>query len=533
MRAKASSGSFRAAAAAALLAAVFAGGAAAQSGVFEKVDPSAHLGVVFSDGRPTEDISLYRLDEPGEELFISAYDLARIFRATRYWNSGARKLVLRIEGRSYLFTLDTRVVVTGGEPVLMRVPVRYANGSVMIPLEFVSRILAPDTIENVDLDEERLVLTLGSPMYNVTGIEFEDDEEGSRAVISLTEELLYHVDSETPGLLRLKVYGGRLNPLMIDATEARGLFNRVRAEQTEHDAYLFFEVMKSTERFRVEFRGPGEGDEPRKLVIHLEKGDLPEIPDVEFAGRRMTEILDEASLQRAGEVRRVAIDPGHGGIDKGRVGPGGLMEKDVNLALSMMLRERLESMHGIEVVMTRTEDVLVPLSRRAEIANSEGADLFVSIHCNGWFHPDANGYETFFLSPAKTEEDKILAMQENASLEFEGIGAGATGEDLDELGFILWDMVQNEFISESSNLAEMIQRELGRVIGLRNRGARQNALVVLKGCRMPAVLVEVAFLSNPDEERLLADEGFREKVVSGIAEAIVKYRGRFEGAARR
>jgi N-acetylmuramoyl-L-alanine amidase len=162
--------------------------------------------------------------------------------------------------------------------------------------------------------------------------------------------------------------------------------------------------------------------------------------------------------------------------------------------------------------------------RRAEIANSEGADIFVSLHCNGWFHPDAGGYETFFLSQAKTEEATRLAMEENASMQFEGTGVSA--EELDDLGFMLWDMVQNEFVTESSQLAELIQRELGEVIDIRNRGVKQAGLIVLKGCRMPAVLVEAAFLSNPQEERLLADRRFRDEVARGIAEAIQRYRTR-------
>jgi len=106
-----------------------------------------------------------------------------------------------------------------------------------------------------------------------------------------------------------------------------------------------------------------------------------------------------------------------------------------------MLRDLLVSDYNMEVVMTRTEDVLVPLMRRAEIANAEGADIFVSIHCNGWFHPEAGGYEAFFLSQAKTEEATRLAMEENASMQFEGSSVSA--EELDDLGFMLWDMVQN------------------------------------------------------------------------------------------
>ncbi len=511
---------------AAFLAASVILAAAAWANDPEKVEPVRTLGVVYGDGRATENVPLYRLAEPSEELFISAYDIARIFRATRYWNAGARKLVLRVESHSFMLTIDTRVVVVDDEPVLIRIPVSYANGSVMVPLEFVSSILAPMTLEQIELDEERLVMTIGSPRYNITSVDFEEGEDGTRAVLTLTEELLYHVDSETPGLLRLKIYGGRLNTLKIDATEGLGLFNRVRAEQTEHDSYLFFDVDRSAETFRVEFTGPS-ADGRRKLVIHVEKGELPEIPDVDYAGRRMTEILDDSRRTGRRKIVRVAIDPGHGGIDKGKTGPTGLMEKEVNLDIAMKLRDLLVSDYGMEVIMTRTEDVLVPLMRRAEIANSEGADIFVSIHCNGWFHPDAGGYETFFLSQAKTEEATRLAMEENASMQFEG--TGVSPEELDDLGFMLWDMVQNEFVTESSELAELIQRELGDAVEIRNRGVKQAGLIVLKGCRMPAVLVEAAFLSNPHEERLLADRRFREEVARGIAEAIQRYRARSSG----
>jgi N-acetylmuramoyl-L-alanine amidase len=511
-----------------LAAAVLAGAAAAQNEP-RRAEPDATLGVVYADGRRTEDVPVYRLEEDSEELFVSAYDLARIFRASRFWNPSARKLNLRIENRSFLFTIDTRVVVADESPVLLRVPVRYANGSVMVPLEFISEVLPRGTLGNVDLDEQRLVLTIGSPEYNVTGVTFEEDEHESRAVLALSEELLYHVDAETPGLLRLKIYGGKVNTLLIGATPGKGLFNRVRAEQTEHDAYLFFDVRRSAERFRVEFLDADRRSGlPNRLVIHLERGEQPEIPGVELAGRRMTEILDDADRGRGGAIVKVAIDPGHGGIDNGKVGPSGLLEKDVNLHLAVMLRELLAGQYGMEVLLTRTTDELVPLSRRAEIANEWGADIFISIHCNGWFHPDAGGFETFFLSPARTEEDIRLASEENASLQFEGTGIGS--EDLGDLGFILWDMVQNEFISESSGLAELIQRELDKVLDIRNRGVKQAGLIVLKGCRMPAVLVETAFLSNPSEEKMLTDARFRQDLVRGIAEGISRFRSRFSGA---
>lgn len=518
---------FPAAAVAALLAVSicsFSGTVPAQ----ERLEPDRTLGVVYADGRLTEDIPLYELESPSKELFISAYDLARVFRASRYWNPGARKLILRIDGRRFMFTLDTRLVLVGDEPVLLRVPVRYRSGMVMVPIEFVSQVLAPNIMERIEMDEERLVLTIGSPDYNVTGIAFEGDESGTRAVLTLTEELLYHVDSDTPGLLRLKIYGGKLNALKFSASAAEGLFNRVRAEQTEHDAYLFFDVMRSASRFRVEFfTGQEDGRRQKQLVIYLEKGEMPEIPDADFAGRRMTEIIDESTAGKRLDLRKIAIDPGHGGVDRGKTSDSGIEEKNVNLEIAMLLKNRILEEFGVDVVMTRTEDVLVPLSRRAEIANSEGADLFISMHCNGWFHPDAGGFETFFLSPARTEEDMRLASEENASIMFEN--PELKPEELEDLDFILWDMVQNEFINESSDFAEAIQKELGGRLSIRNRGVKQAGLLVLKGLRMPAVLVEVAFLSNPEEEELLIDPLFRARVVQGIVEAIRKYQEKRTG----
>ncbi len=488
-------------------------------------DPDATLGVVYADGRQTEDIYLFRLESGSDELYMSAFDLARIFKATKYWSPGVRKLVLRIDVHRYLFTLDTRVVLVDDEPVLLRVPVRYIDGSVMIPLEFIAEVLAPRSWEAVELDEERHVLTLGTPEYNITEIGFVEDEDGTRAEIHLAEELLYHVDSETPGLLRIKIYGGKLNPLKLTIPEGQGLFNRVRAEQAEHDAYLFFDVKRTAARFKVEFETAGTVlERERKLVIFLEKGELPEIPDVDYAGKKMLEILDDETA--AGErkpVRVVAIDPGHGGIDNGKVGVSGVLEKDVNLEVALMLRDRIAAELGIEVVLTRVDDQLIPFDKRVEIANAAEADIFISIHCNGWYNAKAGGFETLFLSPARTEEEARLAREENASIRFEN--PDLDPDEVDDLDFILWDMVQNEFINESSDLAEIMQRELGGELEIRNRGVKQGGLRVLKGLTMPAVLVELAFLSNPREEELLTSRDFRNDVVRGIVEAIRRYEG--------
>ncbi|MBD3179542.1 MAG: hypothetical protein GF417_07945 [Candidatus Latescibacteria bacterium] len=488
----------------------------------DKDEPEAVLGVVFSEGRRTVDVDLSRADDKSSEFYITAYDLARIFKATKYWKPGARKLVLRIGSKDYLFTIDTRVVVVNGEPVLMRVPARYVDGAVMIPLEFVGGVLSRESAERIELDGDNLVLTIGTPEYNVTGLRFEKVNGRTSAVLTLTDELLYHVDTDTPGLLRLKIYGGRLNTLKMSAVDGKGLFRRVRAEQTEYDAYLFFQVEQSASGFRVEFTDPEEGDHEQNLVIYLEKGELPEIPDADFAGRKMVEIFEPGSMAERGfEIEKIMIDPGHGGTDGGRVSSSGVQEKDINLDIARELKGMLVERLGVEVLMTREDDQFLTLTERGEIANIEEADIFISIHCNGWFHPEAGGFETYFLAPARTEEERRQAREENSAVELED--AEMDPEKLEELDFIIWDMVQNEFIAESSELAETVQKELAEVLTIRNRGVKQAGFKVLRGINMPAILIEVAFLSNRSEEKLLQDQSFQSSVCAGIVEAVRKF----------
>ncbi len=509
-----------------VLLAVFAASVCAPRGA----GAAKSLGVVYADGRQPEDVALESLEKGSDELFVSAYDLARVFKATKFWNASTRKLVMRIGNYRYQFTVDTRVVVVDETPHLLRLNVKYDRGAIMIPLEFITGVLAARVAEKVTLDPGRLLLTIGSPEYNVTAIEIIDDKDGTRAVLRLTEELLYHIDSETAGILRLKIYGGRLDPLGFTVSEGKGLLNRVRAEQMEHDAYLFFDVKKNVRRYRVEFEtaaaGEGAAGGERKLVLFLERGKTPEIPDVDFAGKKMVEMLDEGAKRKIIEpVRTVAIDPGHGGPDIGKIGPSGAREKDLNLQIALMLRDRLAEELGLAVVMTRTEDALVSFDQRVETANAAGAQLFISVHCNGWFTSDAQGFEVYFLAPARTDDEERLARAENASAAYESPAAEAS--DGDDIDFILWDVVQNEYLNESSDLAEMLQREMSKTLGIRNRGVKQTGLRVLKGLAMPGVLVETAFLSNPKEEKLLLGAEFRERIVEATVEAVRKFQSRY------
>ncbi len=474
--------------------------------------------VIYDDGRPDETIPSFTLPGDGSVRFLRANDVARLFRATQFWNASSRKVVLGIADTRVVLTVGTRVVVVNGEPVMMHASVRYDGGFVLVPLEFILDVATHYTPRSFRWDEAGRILTVQGTAYNVRGVQFGTSADRTTATLELSEPLLYHMDASTPGLVRLKIYGGRVDARAFAGSGRHGLVLGVRAEQTDRDAYVYFDIDRSVKRIGVD---RGNGDAPR-LVLTLERGDLPEIPEPELEGREIVDIVDDTALERRKfDIRRVCIDPGHGGRDSGKIGVNGLEEKDVNLALALVIKRRLEDELGVEVVLTREDDRLLSLPDRTELANTSGADVFLSVHCNSWFGARAGGFEAYFLAPARSESERALARYENAA--GSDPGSGPRGD----VEFILWDLVQNEYINESSTFAEFIQRAMDERLGIRSRGVKQANFTVLQGAKMPAVLVETAYLSNPDEAAMLASPAFHEKVADGIVDAIRRLRQRY------
>ncbi|MGD8535938.1 MAG: N-acetylmuramoyl-L-alanine amidase [Candidatus Aminicenantes bacterium] len=266
--------------------------------------------------------------------------------------------------------------------------------------------------------------------------------------------------------------------------------------------------------------------DPTQLVIDFREGG-----DESRGDREIRSLLDSA-LSREGEqpsgeeIQTIVIDPGHGGrMEPGAQGKYGVLEKDITLALALKLRDVIERNRPVRVVLTRDTDVSVSLENRAAIANTNKADLFISIHVNSSYRKEARGSETFFLgAEASDDETRRLAYLENNPAE---VDKGIGGDNEDEITMILWDMAQSAYLKESSLLAETIQEELNHLLGTRNRGIKQIPFKVLTGVACPAVLVEVAFISNPDEERKLQTEWFQNNVVEAIYRGVESYIDRY------
>jgi N-acetylmuramoyl-L-alanine amidase len=255
---------------------------------------------------------------------------------------------------------------------------------------------------------------------------------------------------------------------------------------------------------------------------------------------RRTSVADDGSLvsSRASigplhSRKLVVVDAGHGGPDGGMHGPIGggpqIAEKAVTLTVAKRVGAAL-GRRGIDVKYTRTTDTLIALSDRGRIANEAHADLFVSIHVNAanpnWKEPGASrGFETYFLAEAKTEDARRVEEMENEVVKFETKSAARAG---DPLSFVLNDMAQNEHLRESNELAELIQRRMGRVHPGSNRGVKQAGFRVLVTAFMPAVLVEIGFGTNAADAAYMTDPARVDELSAAVADAVLEYLQRYE-----
>jgi N-acetylmuramoyl-L-alanine amidase len=214
----------------------------------------------------------------------------------------------------------------------------------------------------------------------------------------------------------------------------------------------------------------------------------------------------------------VVLDPGHGGDQKGTVGHGGTIEKTLVLKVAEKVKAVLAGVPNLEVIMTRQRDEEVSLWDRVAIANQVGAHLFISIHANSYPRASMRGVETYFHSvEASGDEAKRVASTENASAEEDRAQA------VDPVGLILEDMHQAERLRDSERLAQHVQDQMARLLPFENLGVGQADFIVLRGSRMPAVLVEMGFLSNRQEERALREAAVQDKLAEAIRAAVVEF----------
>lgn len=349
-----------------------------------------------------------------------------------------------------------------------------------------------------------------------------DSSPGSaKIVMELSKGVSYEIrllkedaGKKTPARIYVDLFGARLHaeatkPVLIQD----GLVRQVRTGQFSQDVV----------RVVLEMNAPGDHkayvlQPPYRLVVEVQAP----VGGANHAGVRRKEerVFQDRSEKSGGErLRKIVLDPGHGGKDPGAIGPGGVMEKDVVLALAKKLARKLRSEMGVEVTLTRRDDSFIPLEDRTAMANAENADLFLSLHVNASPNPHARGLETYYLDNTDDEAAIRLAARENAT----------SRRNISDLQFILSDLIQSSKLEDSVSLAHHIQGAVVSHMGQRyggivDLGVKKALFYVLVGARMPSVLAEIFFITNKVEGRNLTKPAYQDAVVKALYQGVKKYR---------
>ena len=362
----------------------------------------------------------------------------------------------------------------------------------------------------------------------------------TRVVIDVDGEVQYRFGRlSNPDRLYVDLLGAQMDPQLqgrsLDVSDryvkgVRGAQNQAGVVRVVLDLKTLrdFHIFTIADPYRLVIDINGAGNGPA-----VQSPPPPPSPRQQAAapGQNRARTDSPAALKSPAATRdqrwHVVIDAGHGGKDPGAIGPSGLMEKDVVLDIGRRLRELMQQELQWRVTLTRDTDIFIPLEERTAIANAKGADLFVSIHANSAERPDAQGIETYFLDLASDEQSIRVAARENAT----------TVSKVSDLQRILRDLQMTSKRNESSLLAGSVQQALVQVPNGgkngRDLGVKHAPFLVLMGADMPSILVETGFISNPGEERKLADPKQRAQAARAICEGIKEYLATVNGSGAR
>lgn len=369
----------------------------------------------------------------------------------------------------------------------------------------------------------------GGELAEVLPIKFWSINNYTRVVVKVSgpvrfKEQLLEQEGNKPRRLYIDLATSRVapegrGPLSI----GDGLLKQVRVGQYRPDTVRVVLDIESIEKYKIfrlydpfrvviDVKGVERREEISSppVVINAEGYKKKKLADRDWP---VPGIVPSLAQQLGLGIRRIVIDPGHGGKDPGAIAKDGLQEKDVVLKVATRLAMELQRNLGCEVVLTRSRDVFIPLEERTAIANTSKGDLFVSVHVNAAPSAEARGVETYILNLTTDEDAMRLAAFENAT----------SASRMSDLQDILSDLLNNSKIEESTKLARHVQHRMVRGMKLKDLGVKPAPFYVLIGAQMPSILSEISFLSNPAEARLLRRDSYLTAMASQIAAGVTDY----------
>jgi N-acetylmuramoyl-L-alanine amidase len=491
---------------------------AAAGGVAGKLSAQAPQGtpgytVVSRDGRRPLPVRIVG----GQEMF-ALDDLARLFDLTLREDVAAGGLTVATKSQTIVLSAGQPLASVGGRLIsLPAAPVREGR-TWSVPVDFVSRALAPAMGTRIDLRKTGRLIVAGDlrmplitarlePLGALVRLTLDVSpatphaiaQEGNRLVIRFEADALDATlpSSPVPDLIQGIRAGDTASSLVAELGPRFASFRTADLPGDRGTGRIMIDVAAQTTEPAPQPTAPQPPAPPATAA--------PELPPL-------------VDLTPSGGIRTIVIDAGHGGADDGARGAKGTLEKTITLSVARRLKGALESRLGVRVILTRDSDQSVGLDERAALANNNKADLFVSLHANASVRQGTSGAEVFFLSLAEYgEEGQRVAQGTNEMLPVFGGGSR-------DIEVTLWEMAQARHIERSAALARAVEASLRASVPMSPRAIEQAPFRVLVGANMPAILVEMAFLSNPQQEREATADAFQNNIVQALVNGIVRFR---------
>lgn len=447
-----------------------------------------------------------------DRLSYSLSELQSILGGEIKWKQPGFSIDYTLDTAHFVFTVGSPFISLNDSVFNLVVPVEVIRGELFVPAATFTPLLDLIRPENISWDGSGKTIRVNAEWFNITDLNISAKQNGLLIEIFMTSPLNFEIYESEGNWLNIDFPNARIDRAKILSPFNRTYLRKINAFQFENSAQISLRLRRGYKNFHHTYK-----TNPGRLQISIESESFTADSSLVGSGR----------IGPDEKIDVIVIDPGHGGTDFGAIGRNKkTREKQITLEIAQELAKMIRKDKQFKVIMTRTKDKYVSLNERARIANDAKADLFISIHCNSSTKKSANGHQVFYLAPAKSDAARAVAQFENAPFLIDESGLDRNNEN--DLAFILNDMIQTEFLTESADLAYMADLEMRKRLKIRSRNVDHAAFFVLNKVYMPSILVESAFLSNKDEEKKLRSKKFRKKVATSIYNAIKRFKAKYE-----
>ena len=452
----------------------------------------------------------------GQEL-IALDDVASIFQVTFSEDSLTGGVTLSYRGRTIVASTEQPMASVNGRVVTLPSPLVRSGRRWLVPVEFLPRALGPIYDRRIDLRRTSRLLIVGDVVVPRVTARIDAVGPPTRAVIEISPAAPLTATAES-GRVVVRIDADALDLGL--PPSGSGLVDQIRAGDQPNTVTIVLAASAAAPRI-----ASATADGLARVTVEIPSATAP--PADVSAPPPATLPAPPSEVLPLGRpvFQTVVLDPGHGGEDTGVRGLEDLEEKQITLDIARRVRQRLESRLGIRVILTRDDDRGPGVDERAAAANNSKADLFLSLHANGALAPTMAGAEVFHLRLDDEGEDARRDVAEAVALPVLGGGRRT-------IEILRWDLAQAAHVEASAVFASMLEEELRRRVPMSPRPMQEAPMRVLAGANMPAALVELAYLTNPEQADTVQSDEFRNAAAEALYDAIVRFRSYAEAQGR-